>query len=721
MIRIIPILLSLSVITSVASHAQKIISFFDYWEYYSDHENALYNRLSDEAFQQLSLRKKIINGLETKENWDLRIQTVRDKLYRIIGPFPERTPLNPIITGKLKGDGFSVEKIIFESQPEFYVTAALFIPDGLRDKAPGIIYCSGHTFEGFRSPVYQHMIINLAKKGFVVLAFDPIGQGERLQYLDQNKTGSIFRTPTHEHSYPGGQCFITGTSLAKHMIWDGIRSIDYLVSRPEVDPERIGITGRSGGGTQSAYIAAMDPRIRAAAPECYITSFEFLFKSIGPQDAEQNIPFFLAEGLDHADLLEVRMPDPVLIISTTNDFFSIQGARDTYREVQKAYEICGYPDNIEMAEDDAEHASTRNNRIALYSFFRKHLKLPGTVEDLEITPIDPEKLNATTTGQMITSMESETIFSLNRKEMEKKRNKPNSIKENPPIDILELKKQIMDLTGYQNPGSEVKSIFSGREIFDQFILEKYLVKGKNTYYLPVAILKPHLGSNGNQVVIFSPEGKNTEIESKPLSEWLVSKGFMVILPDITGFGELGPGYLKGDAYMEHTSYNQWFAGILTGKSPLAIRMEDMQAIVNFIKDQYPAPGSDIFGVASDVLTSDLLHYNAISDDLDGVALIDPLISYSAMVLNKTYHPKYIQSSIYGSVEYYDLPDLAGFADNLLMVDIRNENGEIIDNPLDHPDVQYIMDMFREKNLPDNFLMYKTVDLSYEEIFNSWIK
>ena len=109
------------------------------------------------------------------------------------------------------------------------------------------------------------MILNLVKKGFAVFAFDPYGQGERLQYFDEKEGKSRF-SPTREHSYPGAQLFINGASTAKYMIWDGIRAVDYLLTRKEVDPERIGITGRSGGGTQSSHIAAFDDRIKAAAP-----------------------------------------------------------------------------------------------------------------------------------------------------------------------------------------------------------------------------------------------------------------------------------------------------------------------------------------------------------------------------------------------------------------------------------------------------------------------
>jgi cephalosporin-C deacetylase-like acetyl esterase len=121
---------------------------------------------------------------------------------------------------------------------------------------------------------------------------------------------------------------LTGTSLTDYFIWDGIRALDYLETRPEVDMRRIGITGRSGGGTQAAQIAACDNRIYAAAPENYITTFKRLLQSIGPQDAEQNPYNAIAKGFDLPDFLHIRAPKPTLMLTTSNDFFSIQGARE---------------------------------------------------------------------------------------------------------------------------------------------------------------------------------------------------------------------------------------------------------------------------------------------------------------------------------------------------------------------------------------------------------
>jgi hypothetical protein len=350
----------------------------NFWLQYSDAPNSLYHYIADQAFDLLAQRTLQINNLNSLADWQQRQKLVHETLMNIVGPFPEKTPLNAKVTRIVEKDSFRVEHIVYESQPGFYVTSSMFLPKGIRRgvKSPVVIYCSGHSADGYRNLVYQHVILNLVRKGFIVFAFDPVGQGERIEYLDQQTNKSKFNDPTMEHSYPGTQAFIIGSSEARYMIWDGIRAVDYLLTRKEIDPARIGITGRSGGGTQSAYIAAFDDRIYAAAPECYITNFTRLFQTIGNQDAEQNLLYEIKKGIDHADLLEVRAPKPALIINTTRDFFSIQGARETEKEVSVIYKAYGKQENFSRVEDDSPHPQKRTGKQCIH-FSRNILKIPA--------------------------------------------------------------------------------------------------------------------------------------------------------------------------------------------------------------------------------------------------------------------------------------------------------------------------------------------------------
>ena len=199
----------------------------------------------------------------------------------------------------------------------------------------------GHSDNGKAAETYQRMSILLAKNGMAALCYDPIGQGERVQLLDGAGKPAV-KGSTTEHTLLGIGALLVGRSAAGYRVWDGIRSLDYLASRPEIDPKRLGCTGNSGGGTLTAYLMALDDRIVAAAPSCYITSLERLFATIGPQDAEQNITGQVAFGMEHADYVTMRAPRPTLLSVGTRDFFDIQGSWDTFREVKRIYCTLGH-------------------------------------------------------------------------------------------------------------------------------------------------------------------------------------------------------------------------------------------------------------------------------------------------------------------------------------------------------------------------------------------
>jgi len=252
---------------------------------------------------QWKARKAVIAQIRTPADLAARQEYIRKKLLEEIGGFPARKPLNARILGSGQRDGYRVEKLVFESLPHFYVTANVYVPNSGTGKFPAVLGTAGHTVDGKAEDLYQRVWMSLARRGFLVLAYDPPGQGERVEYLDPASGKSRAGGPTSEHILAGVQCLLTGTNIARYFVWDGIRALDYLLTRPDVDPKRIAVAGNSGGGTQSSYLAALEPRLAAAASSCYLTTWETLWAGPGPQDSEQNFVNFLKDGLDFADFL----------------------------------------------------------------------------------------------------------------------------------------------------------------------------------------------------------------------------------------------------------------------------------------------------------------------------------------------------------------------------------------------------------------------------------
>jgi dienelactone hydrolase len=323
------------------------------------------------AQQQLSEREAAIAKIHTLSEAKARQTWVRAKLLELLGGLPDYNgPLNARITGRIERPRYSIEKVVFESLPEFYVTADLYLPKEA-GKHPGVLIPMGHWEQGKLAA--QPIAANLAMKGFVALAYDPVGQGERQQAYDRRIEASLIGGATDQHFQAGAQSILAGENFARYRIWDAKRALDYLLSRPEVDSDKIGCTGCSGGGTLTTYISALDPRIKVAAPACYINSWRQLFA--GPiGDSEQSFPFFLSSGLDIADYIELFAPKPWLINSTVGDFFPIEGARHAYQEALDWYRIYNAEDRIRWAVGPGPHGTPLEIREAIYQWMIRWLK-----------------------------------------------------------------------------------------------------------------------------------------------------------------------------------------------------------------------------------------------------------------------------------------------------------------------------------------------------------
>ncbi|MGF7031734.1 cephalosporin-C deacetylase-like acetyl esterase [Paenibacillus mucilaginosus] len=332
-----------------------------------------------------------------------RQQEIRDGIERCLGGMPASdTPLNPVVTGTTTGKGFRVEKVIFEPRPQVYATANLYLPDDASGEAPrgAVLVLCGHREQAKHCDEYQSVCHYLVQTGLIVLSLDPIGQGERFGFYDP-QAGEAPMTSVTEHENVGRQCLPLGDSFARYMLHDAVRAVDYLAGRPEVDPARIGVTGHSGGGTQTALLMMYDRRIAAAAPGGFIMNRPYFLLTGKAQDAEQKWPGFSALGLDHEDIVLAMAPRPVLVLATTYDSVPIEGPRHTVAVNRRFYEMYGASAKLGLFEDVNVHKFTVPLARAAARFFAEHL-LGRTVEPPETVELLPaEALLCTRSGQVI--------------------------------------------------------------------------------------------------------------------------------------------------------------------------------------------------------------------------------------------------------------------------------------------------------------------------------
>ncbi len=347
-------------------------------------------------------------ALSTRADAEAYVRAVRDKIRQSFGPWPEKTPLNPRITGVVERDDYRIEKLIFESRPNFLVTANLYIPKGRDFPLPGVVGTCGHSSNGKASELYQSFSQGLVKQGYVVLLYDPISQGERLQYTNDQLESEI-GVGVREHLYAGNQQFLVGEFLGSWRAWDGIRALDYLLTREEVDPKHVGVTGNSGGGTMTTWLAGVEGRWSMAAPSCFVTTFRRNLENELPADTEQCPPRALALGLDHSDFLAAMAPKPVIILAKERDYFDVRGSEEAYWRLRHLYSLLGAEENIGLFVGPTTHGYSQENREAMYRWFNRATKVSDLQTEPNLVIEKDETLWCTPNGQ-VAELNSRPIY-----------------------------------------------------------------------------------------------------------------------------------------------------------------------------------------------------------------------------------------------------------------------------------------------------------------------
>ncbi len=696
------------------AESEENLNVLNQWIRWNNPGSLLINLLIKEADIYYEKRDKAIAGIKSREDWLARQEFVKNKLEELVGPFPAKTPLNAQVTGVIKKEGYRIEKIVYESMPEFYVTGCLFVPDGIRGKAPAVLNVIGHNQDSFRAELYQTVIHNLVKKGIIVFAIDPSGQGEHVQYYDPAIKFSSIGYSVIEHCYFGNQCFLTGSSAAKYFIWDGIRAIDFLLSLKYVDPGRIGVTGFSGGGTVSSYLSAFDDRIQVSVPCSWATASRRQLETKGAQDAETEFPRAVAEGITFEDLLEVRAPKPALLTFVSRDeYLSLQGAREAFDEAATAYEALGNKDNIELVEDDSKHLMTPKIRTAIYAFFMKHFNLKGSPDEEPVEILSSAELTVTPTGQISTSYGGKMIFDVNKEEAEKLIENLKTARKDPATHLKAVQVKAKEISGFVQPVDlDTKPFINGRYQKDGYYIEKLALRGEGDYIIPFLLFVPHdnKGSH-NGIIYLHPGGKDSDSKPGGKIEQLVKNGYIVAAVDPLGTGEtkntatrdLAPGY----------------TALLLGRSIAGIQAADICRIAHYLQTRNDIDPSGIGALGINEMCLPLIHAAAFYKSIKYVIFSGSLLSYSSVAMNRFYriglteregggtqHPYEVGFSwgIAGVLKGYDLPDLIACISpqKVILTDLKNHMLEPASDELIKEEMEFPLSVYKSQGYGENF-------------------
>ncbi len=384
------------------------------------------------------LRQAELKEIKTAQQALAYQQKIKAAVEKAFGPWPETVPLNLRVTGIKQFDGWHLEKLLFESRPGFLVSALLYVPEAAKaGKVPGVLATCGHSMEGKACPTYQGFAQRLVKNGFMVLAYDPIHQGERDQYALLKKQGvTEFPGLCGAHNFMGRQLELLGDSFASWRVWDGRVALSVLLGRPEVDASQVGVTGNSGGGTLSEWLWACEPRLTMAAPSCHLTTLLGDLENELPRDAEQYPRGILGAGLELADLMIVRAPQPAIMLGQKFDFFERRGFIEAYEDLKAFYEVLGASAKFEMFLGPTTHGYSIHNQEAMVDFFCR--QTGRKAQQVEVTPLAEDQIQVCPDGNVLMagSVSISDLIQQQARELAAKR---------PPLDKVALQKKLEEL------------------------------------------------------------------------------------------------------------------------------------------------------------------------------------------------------------------------------------------------------------------------------------
>ncbi len=589
-----------------------------------------------------------LDALRKRQAW------ARATFWKLAGGMPERTPLNARTVGSFEREGYRVEKVIYESFPNLPITANLYIPATAKPPLPGVLFQMGHSLNGKAADTYQRCCQGLVKLGFLVLAFDPMGQGERVYYLDAARQRTRLASSDDEHTTPGKQMLLVGDTSTRMQAWDAVRSLDYLAAHPLVDPKRMASTGQSGGGTQTMALLAVDDRL-ATAVVCSGNTENFACANFNPpgstDDAEQDFVGSGPLGFDRWDVFYPFAPKPLMISVSDKDFFGtyspnyISNGWEEYQKLRKAYALAGKPNNLAWYDTPLPHGLSYDSRLQVYNWMRLHLQ--GEAKRIEEEPpvkIEPDKTLWVCEGGNVDSLKSATPFSMNRARAPKKSPMPldRLLQLDRPATSprLEVLRRVLSRGGY---------------------IEAVEVQPAPQVWIPAWMFRPRANDPAKPVVLaVDANGRGSRWHEGELYQNLALKGYTVVVPDLRGIGDLSPEYSRGHAprargHQDEENYS--WASVILGKPLAGQRTADILALAVALRGHAPLAGKPLILAASSRLTIPALFAAALDAKIAQVYLSGGLVSYRSIVEQEEYTTPFA-SFVPDILLHTDLPEIA---------------------------------------------------------------
>ncbi len=617
---------------------------------YRDYSRCLPDYLRDLAAAAYARRNRALAALTTPDAIAKRQAWVRETFWKLAGGIPERTPLNARVAGGFERPGYRVEKVVYESRPRLHIPANLYIPTGGKPPYPGVLFQMGHSLNGKAAESYQRCCQGLARLGYLVLAFDPMGQGERVYYPDAQLKRTRLSSADDEHTVPGKQMLLYGDTSTRFQVWDAIQSLDYLAAHPLADPKRLASTGQSGGGTLTMLLMAVDDRLAAAAVASGNTE-NLACADFNPpgstDDAEQDFIGGGPAGFDRWDLFYPFAPKPLLIGVSDKDFFGtyspsyISNGWEEYLKLRRVYEALGHGERLAWADTPLPHGLSYDSRLKIYNWFERHLK-GGTGEIKEEPRTQPEPdatLWVCESGNVVRSFGGETPFSLNRARTVKRRPMP-----------------LVELVGAALPAPGLRAAVLSRVPSGRIAIEAIEAPVAPKVWLPAWLFLPP--EPASVLLAVHSAGRNVGWREGELYQNLAARGVAVCAADLRGTGDLLPEFGRGAPrytrpHAEEENY-AW-ASLMLGKPLVGQRVTDILALAAALRARMNVAAIRL--AAQGRLTVPALFAAALDPGIASIYLAGGLVSFQSVVETEEYDAAF-GNFVPRLLLHTDLPEVA---------------------------------------------------------------
>lgn len=615
--------------------------------------------------------------IKTKEEVMERASKARRIFGRLQGlsTLPPKSPLRPRVMPAFRREGFGVEHIIFESRPNYYVTGNLYLPKSCKKPYPAVLHVEGHS--GIGKYAYQCLSSTLAKNGFAVFCIDPAGQGERDEYVDIATGSRTVRRACRMHGVAGDPAYLIGSNFGAYRLWDCMRSIDYLLSRKDIDGAKIGVTGSSGGGWESLWIGAIDTRIKAINSNCYLTTWRRRMENRGadPEPDPEQDPFgVLAEGLDAGDLIVACAPCAVSLGATIFDFFPVDGAINCFAEARSLFRIAGIEDRLAIRVVDAGHGMTQEMREFCCEWMQRWLKGEKHPDVSEPEWVEEERglINCTRTGIVLTSLGGKTTAQLNAeraRELALTRPSPKTAKEFSQR-AKTVKRELRRLLRFESIASPLEQKEGKSKKVGRLIVTPLKIKSSGNLWLQAYLWKNPDKGKQSAVIYLAEKREDYDPMKNRTCQGLASAGAVVLDLDPRGMGPLKEIWLDFVPLIES---DLTYDAFLLGRTLLGMRVVDVMRGLEALRAREEVGGERI-GLYGDGYGALLGLFSACLDErISHLIERRALTSYSSLVWNRDYAWP-VNVILPCALQYFDLEDVrAALAPRPL----------VINEPLDH--------------------------------------